>query len=92
MHRDAVLSLPEGLTNLGSSPKCEIQGMYKPGCVLSVQGHPEFDEQIMSGILEMRHEQGIFNSDMFKDAISRANQQHDGVLISSAVWRFILGI
>jgi GMP synthase-like glutamine amidotransferase len=57
IHGDAVIStpdtagpagtsgelLPEPWHNLGSSEKCPIQGLYKPGHVLTLQGHFEFD-------------------------------------------------
>ena len=38
-----VVSLPDGWVNLGGTEKCPIQGLYKPGRVLSYQGHFEFD-------------------------------------------------
>ena len=57
IHGDAVISWPEAPTppgttieilpepwlNVGSSLKCPIQGLYKPGRVLTLQGHFEFD-------------------------------------------------
>lgn len=57
IHGDAVMSspeatlvsrgkgtmLPEPWLNIGSSLKCPIQGLYKPGHVLTLQGHFEFD-------------------------------------------------
>jgi GMP synthase-like glutamine amidotransferase len=57
IHGDAVISwpevptspgttgemLPESWLNVGSSIKCPIQGLYKPGRVLTLQGHFEFD-------------------------------------------------
>ena len=91
MHRDAVLEVPEGLLSLGSSPRCSIQGLYKPGRVLSFQAHPEFDDFIMTKILQSRHEQGIFDDTMFRDGMGRAEDSHDGDLVSSAICRFFLG-
>ncbi|KAJ5959656.1 uncharacterized protein N7479_006806 [Penicillium vulpinum] len=57
IHGDAVISspedtlvfegkrtmLPEPWLNIGSTLKCPIQGLYKPGHVLTLQGHFEFD-------------------------------------------------
>ncbi|CAI6098761.1 unnamed protein product [Clonostachys chloroleuca] len=91
MHRDAILEVPQGALNLGSSPRCEIQGLYKPGRVLSFQAHPEFDSEIMSEILKMRHSQNIFNDSMYEDGSSRANKKHDGVVVSALIWKFVLG-
>lgn len=91
MHRDAVLEVPQGALNLGSSPRCEIQGLYKPGRVLSFQAHPEFDSEIMSEILKTRHSQNVFNDSMYEDGSSRANKKHDGVVVSALIWKFVLG-
>ncbi|KAI2726138.1 hypothetical protein CBS147332_3025 [Penicillium roqueforti] len=54
IHGDAVISspedtlvpgmmLPEPWLNIGSSRNCPIHGLYKPGHVLTLQGHFEFD-------------------------------------------------
>jgi len=60
MHRDIVTALPEGAENLGSTEKCEIQGLYAPGRYISVQGHPEFTEDIVREILLARGDSGVF--------------------------------
>ncbi|KAL7947721.1 class I glutamine amidotransferase-like protein [Trichoderma barbatum] len=91
MHRDAVLSVPSGATNLGSSTKCPIQILYKPGRVLSFQGHPEFDGPINSEIIVVDHEQSnAFSEEAFQDAIERINRPHDGVHLSSRMMEFFL--
>lgn len=90
MHRDAVLEVPKDLVSLGSSPRCSIQGLYRPGEILSVQAHPEFDGFIMTQILNFRRGV-VFDEDMFKDGMSRAEESHDGVLFSRAICRFFLG-
>jgi len=90
MHRDAVLEVPKGLVNLGSSPSCAIQGLYQPSRVISFQAHPEFDGFIMDEILKTRRDQGIFTDDMFADGTTRAQQHHDGVLMATKIWEFLL--
>ncbi|KAK2608581.1 hypothetical protein QQS21_002928 [Conoideocrella luteorostrata] len=90
MHRDEVATLPEGLVNLGSSPRCPIQGLYKPNSLLSLQAHPEFDDFIMSEIMTMRHSQRIFDDEMFRDGMARAGDSHDGRLVSAKIWEFFL--
>lgn len=44
VHNDAVLDPPkdETIVNWGSSDRCSFQGFYKPGRLLTFQGHPEF--------------------------------------------------
>jgi GMP synthase-like glutamine amidotransferase len=46
IHGDWVVceaGLPDDWVNLGSTPRCPIQGLYLPGRVLTFQGHFEFD-------------------------------------------------
>lgn len=90
MHQDAVLSLPDGFQNLGSSPRCKIQGLYRDKRVLTVQSHPEFDEFIMNSLITTRHDMGIFNDEDFEEASSRAANQHDGPFVASVIWKFLL--
>ncbi|RHZ43367.1 type 1 glutamine amidotransferase [Aspergillus thermomutatus] len=41
--RGLRLRLPDGWVNVGSTPRCPVQGVYRPGRVLTLQGHFEFD-------------------------------------------------
>ncbi|KAL0256348.1 hypothetical protein SLS55_008742 [Diplodia seriata] len=90
MHRDIVYEYPPGVEPLGHSPLCEVQGMYAKGRLITVQGHPEFNEKIMVVILKARHENGIFDDGLFTDSLGRAPQPHDGLVISQAFIRFLL--
>ncbi|KAF4345913.1 anthranilate synthase component II [Fusarium beomiforme] len=90
MHRDAVLEVPEGLVSLGSSSRCEVQGLYKPGRIMSFQAHPEFDDFIMQEIMEARYSQQIFSKEMYEEGITRARAEHDGLLVAGKIWEFLL--
>ena len=90
MHRDVVYEYPEGVEKLGGSPRCLTQGMYKKGDFISVQGHPEFNEFIIRVIVQGRHQQGIFNDEIYRDAMERAGNRHDGVAVAAAFLRFLL--
>ncbi|KAF1964013.1 class I glutamine amidotransferase-like protein [Bimuria novae-zelandiae CBS 107.79] len=90
MHRDAVFDYPEGVEALGGSPRCLVQGMYKKGKMISVQGHPEFNEGIVSYLVTVRNKQGIFNTEEAKEALDRVGNPHDGVAIAKAFLRFLL--
>jgi GMP synthase-like glutamine amidotransferase len=71
MHRDAILEAPDGFTNLGHSQLCDFQGLYVPRKILSIQGHPEFNTFIMSTLLEVRYEQGIFDDALYTSGAAR---------------------
>jgi GMP synthase-like glutamine amidotransferase len=90
MHKDIVFEYPEGVEKLGASPRCLTQGMYQKGKLISVQGHPEFHEGIVSRLVKMRNEQGIFEDEQARDALSRVGNKHDGVVIAKAFLRFLL--
>ncbi|KAH7235693.1 class I glutamine amidotransferase-like protein [Fusarium tricinctum] len=90
MHRDAVLEVPEGVVSLGSSSRCEVQGLYSPGRILSFQAHPEFDDFIMEEIMQARYAQKIFSKEMYEEGISRARADHDGRLVAAKIWEFLL--
>lgn len=90
MHRDCVLSLHPNVQLLGSSPICQIQGMYTPKHLLTVQGHPEFTREIMTEIVETRHKTGIFDDDAYHEHIGKVALPHDGVVVAQAFVRFLL--
>jgi GMP synthase-like glutamine amidotransferase len=90
MHKDIVFEYPDSVERLGTSPKCENQGMLIPRKLISVQGHPEFTEEIVRELLETRHQQGIFDDAIFKDTMSRVANHHDGVVVAGAFVKFLI--
>lgn len=89
MHRDIVYDLPSGCANLGRSPRCQIQGLYMPTKLLTVQGHPEFDAFAMGQIAATRYEQRIFDEGLYGEARCRTGLPHDGGLVGKAICRFL---
>lgn len=94
MHRDIVRvdgsELPEGIENLGSTDACQLQGMYKRGKFISVQGHPEFTPDIVKELVHARTEMGIFTKEMHDDAMNRLWDRHDGITVGCAFLRFMM--
>lgn len=90
MHKDIVYEYPEGVEMVGTSPLCEVQGMYIKGRIISVQGHPEFNEPIMEELLEARHNNGMLDDKTYSNAMSRVADHHDGVVVAGAFLRFLL--
>ncbi|KAI5861955.1 class I glutamine amidotransferase-like protein [Durotheca rogersii] len=89
MHRDAVFSYPPGAVPLARTEACPVQAMYIPRKVITVQGHPEFNEEIVREILEMRRYGGILSVDVFEDGMRRVANKHDGVAVARAFLRFL---
>ena len=90
MHRDAVFEYPSGVEQLAYTKGCNVQGMYIAKKLITVQGHPEFNEEIVREILEKRHELGVFDDETFSDAMSRVGKYQDGVVVAQAFLRFLL--
>ena len=90
MHRDIVFTYPEGVESLGQSPVCAVQGMYAPRRLFTVQGHPEFTEEIMEEIIDTRHKTGIFDDEAYETHMKKVALEHDGVLVGQAFLRFLL--
>jgi GMP synthase-like glutamine amidotransferase len=90
MHRDIIFYYPEGVEQLGSSPVCSVQGMYKKGRLITVQGHPEFNEEIVREILRARHAMAIFSDEDFEKYMRMAGNPHDGVVVGKAFIEFLL--
>ncbi|KAK2766822.1 hypothetical protein FQN54_006136 [Arachnomyces sp. PD_36] len=89
-HRDVVHELPPDTSILASTSICAIHAMYSPGRFIAVQGHPEFDETIMSEIINARHGKGVYPDSMFDDSIKRAGDEHDGILAGMTFLRFLV--
>ncbi|KAH7143754.1 class I glutamine amidotransferase-like protein [Dactylonectria macrodidyma] len=89
MHRDILFDFPADAIPLGSNAACSVQAMYRPGSYITVQGHPEFNAEIMTEILFNRHAAGIFSDDMYDDGMKRTPAPHDGVAIARAFLKFM---
>ena len=90
MHRDVVYECPEGVESLAYTNKCTVHGMYVPQRLITIQGHPEFNEEIMREILTVRHALGVFDDATFDDSMGRVDKYQDGVVVSQAFLRFLL--
>lgn len=64
--------------------------MYVKNKLITVQGHPEFNDFIVSEITQRRYDQGVFEKAVYEDAMSRVHKHHDGVAIAAAFLRFLL--
>lgn len=90
MHRDIVYNYPDAVEKLAYTAKCDVQGMYIAKRLITVQGHPEFNEEIVRELLLARHSIGVFDDATFEDAIRRVDKYQDGVVVAQAFLRFLL--
>jgi GMP synthase-like glutamine amidotransferase len=52
IHSDLVTKLGRGLRSMGGTRACPIEATFNGENVLTFQGHPEFDQATMNGILD----------------------------------------
>ncbi|KAJ5123123.1 hypothetical protein N7448_009220 [Penicillium atrosanguineum] len=90
MHQDVVHNCPSGVTLLGHSPRCAVQGMYAPRRFVTVQGHPEFTREIEDVIIQSRAKAGVLSEDQAQEALARTGNEHDGVSIGATFLKFLL--
>ena len=90
MHRDVVYTHPPNVEPLAHTTLCDVQAMYEKRRLISVQGHPEFDGDIITNIVQRRYDQGIFDEALYNDGIARAYNHHDGTIVAAAFIRFML--
>jgi len=105
MHRDHVPAVPPTFQLLGSTSVSVNQGMvrFSPHAapeqrslsdvqIFTLQGHPEFDKGIVSGLVEVRSNTGVFSEDVAADAERRKDWQNDGIpVVGKAIWA-VLGV
>jgi hypothetical protein len=60
--------------------------------IFSVQGHPEFNEGIMAGLVEFRSKNGIMDSETVADVERRRKWPNHGIdILGKAIWS-VLGV
>ncbi|KAN0061781.1 hypothetical protein ACQY0O_005774 [Thecaphora frezii] len=72
----------EGTSSSGPSPPRSLH-------ILTFQGHPEFDTEIVSLILKIRTELGIFSQDVAEHFLVNAQKQHDGLRLGRVIWAML---
>ena len=90
MHQDVVYDYPAGTLPLAHTTRCTNQGMYAKDKLITVQGHPEFNAEMVTHILTARHDGGVFNDEIYQDGIKRVGEAHGGTVIARAFLRFLV--
>jgi GMP synthase-like glutamine amidotransferase len=89
MHRDVVPHYPQSVEKLGYSELCDVQGIYVKHRVITLQGHPEYNEKI-AGILLDRRRGTLMDDETYQDGKKRVNNPHDGVAVGVGFLKFLL--
>ncbi|KAI0473450.1 class I glutamine amidotransferase-like protein [Xylariaceae sp. FL0804] len=94
LHADHTVLSPtvfaRGWVSLGDSPLCGVQGVYKPGRVLTFQGHPEFDAFLNEQGVRNLEKSGVLDGEQVQAARREIHRKDDAVLHGEILIEFIL--
>jgi hypothetical protein len=90
MHRDIVTIPPPEAVSIGRNKCTEHQVLEIPGRMLSVQGHPEFNDHVVKVLLDGRFEKGLFGQEVYDDALACVTEPHDGIPVGLGILNFVL--
>lgn len=94
LHADhAVLHesrLTNGWVRVGASRMCDVQGVYKPGKVLTFQGHPEFDGFLNAQGVRNLEESAVLSREQVDRSLKQIYQQDDAILYGEVFIDFII--
>lgn len=95
LHGDHVAcdgnSFPEGWVSVGASKLCGIQGLYKPGHVLTFQGHPEFDAFLNAEVVKALGVSQALSSEQVEESLAMIHGEDDSTLHGKVLFDFIAG-
>lgn len=83
-HQDAVVNIPACMQNLGGNEKTDCQGMCKGSHIFTLQGHPEFGKETMTGILGRKREKGLLSETEYTRAFTSLDEPVDANYVACA--------
>ncbi|KAF7560399.1 hypothetical protein G7046_g3760 [Stylonectria norvegica] len=94
LHGDHVVlptdCLPKDIYLIGSTSHCQVQGIHQPGRILTLQGHPEFDQFIETECLHLVGKRVGWESEFTESAIAAAQLADDSSIAADVIIEFFL--
>jgi len=87
-HRDQVEALPPGARLLAQSEFCPIAAYVADGCMLGIQGHPEFTKAYAEFLMDRRRDQ---IGPAFEPGMRSLEQPIDTTAIANWIMAFLRG-
>lgn len=75
-HQDQVVKAPEGAQVVASNAHCAHAALLYPGKAYTVQPHPEYGDDFITGLIDTRGK-GVVPDDLMQDARSRMGRPLD---------------
>mgnify|MGYP003139207288 FL=1 len=86
---DTVTVLPDGCRRIAESPGCVNAGFAKGDHIITTQGHPEFTDRFMAGVLDATKH--VLSATEVEVAEARAGMPSDGDVFATWATRFFGG-
>lgn len=86
-HQDQVVEAPPGATLLASSPGCAIAALAYGPHAMSIQPHPEYDDDAFGELLKARGP-GLIPNGILDSATAGLNTRHDAAAMAKRLARF----
>ena len=86
-HRDQVVKLPAGATNIGSTPHCNNFLIQFTPKMIGFQGHPEFEPAYISALIE--ETKNLLTPQEYFVALQSKRNAPDNQLIRKAITKFL---
>lgn len=87
-----VLQVPEGATLLASSPRCPVEMFAVGSHVLCIQGHPEFDAEVVNLLAQPRLELiGQADVAFMRNSLAKLPVQRDSGYLQGVCKAFLKG-
>ncbi|MCJ1463490.1 hypothetical protein MMC07_002098 [Pseudocyphellaria aurata] len=96
MHRDIIVDNAgtvgplQDLEPLAFTSHTENQSMYQARRLITVQGHPEFNQEIVCELLKTRRRQNLYSQETFESAMERSGNVQEGLVVGRAFLRFLV--
>lgn len=82
--------LPPNWIPMGSSERCEVQGLLDPGRVLTYQGHPEFDDWVTDFCIRHLGQKAGFTPEELEESLRYVHQDDTSTLAGEVAIEFML--
>ena len=87
-HQDQVVALPEGAEVIASTDFCRHAGIKIGDSVLSVQPHPEYDREMLEGLLDHRAEPAGVPPEIIAEARAHLDEPTDASAMADRMAAF----
>ncbi|MDJ0837424.1 MAG: type 1 glutamine amidotransferase [Acidobacteriota bacterium] len=91
IHQDHVIEPPPGAVVLASTPSTPVQMFAIGDRILCLQGHPEFETDIVRDLVETRVESGVISEELGRASLESMSEEPDREALQTMLKCFLYG-